>query len=135
MTKVHRTIVQISEYILYALLLAQPATGLGMALFSGRSFALFLWRVPLGGAKSLGQISPSQRAFGVVYTKLTIPVIVRGRLSAFWQTVLSRARKAGQDLGVDIVELGTDSESDAEGQSTYRHRVESFGDRHRTCAF
>ena len=88
-----------------------------------------------GGAKSLGQISPSQRAFGVVYTKLTIPVIVRGRRSAFWQTVLSAARKAGQDLCVDIVELGTDSESDAEGQSTYRHRVESFGDRHRTCAF
>jgi cytochrome b561 len=46
MTKAHRTIVQISEYILYALLLVQPATGLGMSLFSGRSLALFLWRVP-----------------------------------------------------------------------------------------
>jgi ribose transport system substrate-binding protein len=69
-----------------------------------------------GGAKSLAQISPSQRAFGVAYTKLTIPVIVRDRRSAFWQTVLSGARKAGQDLGVDVIELGTDSESDAEGQ-------------------
>jgi ribose transport system substrate-binding protein len=68
------------------------------------------------GAKSLGQISPSQRSFGVAYTKLTIPVIVRDRRSAFWQTVLSGARKAGQDLGVEIIELGTDSESDAEGQ-------------------
>jgi cytochrome b561 len=45
-TKVHRAIVQMSEYILYALLLVQPATGLGMALFNGRAFALFLWRVP-----------------------------------------------------------------------------------------
>jgi ribose transport system substrate-binding protein len=69
-----------------------------------------------GGAKSLGQSSPSQQAFGAVHTKLTIPVIVRDRRSAFWQTVLSGARKAGQDLGVDIIELGTDSESDAEGQ-------------------
>ena len=45
-TKVHRAIVQTSEYMLYALLLVQPATGLGMALFNGRAFALFLWRVP-----------------------------------------------------------------------------------------
>jgi ribose transport system substrate-binding protein len=70
----------------------------------------------VGGAKSLGQISPSQPASGVVYTKLTIPVIVRDRRSAFWQSVLNGARKAGQDLGVDIIELGTNSESDAEGQ-------------------
>jgi cytochrome b561 len=46
MTKVHRAIVQLSEYILYAMLLVQPATGLGIALFNGRAFALFLWRVP-----------------------------------------------------------------------------------------
>jgi ribose transport system substrate-binding protein len=69
-----------------------------------------------GGAKSLGQISPSQQAFGVAYAKSAIPIIVRDRHSAFWQTVLSGARKAGQDLGVDIIELGTDFESDAEGQ-------------------
>jgi cytochrome b561 len=59
MTKVHRTIVQISEYILYALLLVQPATGLGMALFSGRSFALFLWRVP--------QLLPQNKAMSAAF--------------------------------------------------------------------
>jgi cytochrome b561 len=59
MTKVHRTIVQMSEYILYALLLTQPATGLGTALVSGRSFALFLWRVP----QLLPQSKPISAAF------------------------------------------------------------------------
>jgi ribose transport system substrate-binding protein len=34
----------------------------------------------------------------------------------YWQTVLAGARKAGQDLGVNIFELGTDFESDINGQ-------------------
>jgi cytochrome b561 len=46
MTKAHRAVVYWSEYGLYALLLAQPATGLGATLLSGRPFALFLWRFP-----------------------------------------------------------------------------------------
>jgi len=46
MTKIHRAFVQASEYCLYGLLLSQPATGLGDALFRGREFALFLWRIP-----------------------------------------------------------------------------------------
>lgn len=46
MTKNHRGIVKLSEYLLYALLLIQPATGLGDTLFRGREFAIFLWRIP-----------------------------------------------------------------------------------------
>jgi superoxide oxidase len=46
MTKLHRAIVQGSEYCLYALLLIQPATGLGDTLFRGRQFDIFLWRIP-----------------------------------------------------------------------------------------
>jgi cytochrome b561 len=46
MTNVHRVIAQSSEYLLYALLLVQPATGLGATLFDGRPFVLFFWRVP-----------------------------------------------------------------------------------------
>jgi len=46
MTKVHRTVVQLSEYGLYALLLVQPATGVGTTLLNGRPFALFLWQIP-----------------------------------------------------------------------------------------
>ena len=45
MTAVHRTVVRWSEYGLYALLLVQPATGMGATLSNGHPFALFLWRI------------------------------------------------------------------------------------------
>jgi superoxide oxidase len=54
MTKIHRAIVKMSEYGLYAFLLVQPATGLGATLFSGRPFVLFLWQIP--------QLVPGDRA-------------------------------------------------------------------------
>jgi cytochrome b561 len=44
MTKLHRATVKLSEYGLYALLLAQPATGLLTTLLGGRPFALFMWQ-------------------------------------------------------------------------------------------
>jgi cytochrome b561 len=43
MTRLHRVVVKLSEYGLYALLLAQPATGLLATLFGGRPFALYSW--------------------------------------------------------------------------------------------
>jgi len=46
MTELHRTVVKLSEYGLYVLLIAQPATGLLTTLFGGRAFTLFLWRFP-----------------------------------------------------------------------------------------
>jgi superoxide oxidase len=46
MTKMHRAVVQGSEYCLYSLLLIQPLTGLGDTLLRGREFAVFLWRIP-----------------------------------------------------------------------------------------
>ncbi len=58
-------------------------------------------------------------AFGVpaiAQTKPTIPVIVKDMTSPYWQAVLSGARKAGQDLGVNVVALGAQSESDVSGQ-------------------
>jgi ribose transport system substrate-binding protein len=58
-------------------------------------------------------------AFGApafAQTKPTIPVIVKDTTSPYWQTVLAGARKAGQDLGVNVVELGTKSDSDINGQ-------------------
>ena len=58
-------------------------------------------------------------AFGVPaigQTKPTIPVIVKDMTSPYWQAVVAGARKAGQDLGVNVVELGAQSESDANGQ-------------------
>ena len=58
-------------------------------------------------------------AFGapaMAQTKPTIPVIVKDRTSIYWQTVLAGARKAGQDFGVNVTELGAQSESDVTGQ-------------------
>jgi cytochrome b561 len=66
MTKVHRAIVQWSEYLLYALLLVQPATGLGATLFNGRPFALFFWRIPqlLGEDKAISTALHSAHELG-----------------------------------------------------------------------
>jgi ribose transport system substrate-binding protein len=58
-------------------------------------------------------------AFGapaMAQTKPTVVVIVKDTTLPYWQTVLAGARKAGQDLGVNITELGAQSESDANGQ-------------------
>jgi ribose transport system substrate-binding protein len=58
-------------------------------------------------------------AFGtpaVAQTKQTVALIVKDTTAPYWQTVVAGARKAGQDLGVDIAELGAQSESDANGQ-------------------
>ena len=46
MTRTHRTLVQISEYCLYALLVIQPITGLTATITRGRPFDLFWWHVP-----------------------------------------------------------------------------------------
>jgi ribose transport system substrate-binding protein len=46
----------------------------------------------------------------------TIPIIVKDTTSNFWQIVLAGARKAGQDLNVNVPELGAQSESDINGQ-------------------
>ena len=46
MAGLHRATVKVSEYGLYALVLAQPATGLLATLSGGRPFALFVWQVP-----------------------------------------------------------------------------------------
>jgi ribose transport system substrate-binding protein len=48
----------------------------------------------------------------------TIPVIVKDTTSFYWQIVLAGARKAGKDLGVNVPELGAQSESDINGQIT-----------------
>ena len=48
--------------------------------------------------------------------KPTIPIIVKDTTSFFWQIVFAGARKAGQDLNVNVPQLGAQSESDINGQ-------------------
>jgi ribose transport system substrate-binding protein len=74
-----------------------------------------LWMVS-GNSKSFSQISSAQAATAVAQAKPTIPIIVKDKTSLYWQTVLAGARKAGQEFGVNVIELGTDSESDINGQ-------------------
>jgi ribose transport system substrate-binding protein len=65
-------------------------------------------------------------AFGapaMAQTKATIPIIVKDTTSVYWQTVLAGARKAGQDLGVDVIELGAQSESDVASQISLLERA------------
>jgi ribose transport system substrate-binding protein len=61
-------------------------------------------------AASVGFVSPS------FAQQATIPVIVKDTTSFYWQIVLAGARKAGQDLGVKVPELGAQSEADINGQ-------------------
>src|SRR5436305_67360 len=69
-----------------------------------------LW--PMAG----GVLHPGETASAFAQTKPAIPVIVKDKTSFYWQVVLAGARKAGQDLGVDVLELGAESESDIERQ-------------------
>jgi ribose transport system substrate-binding protein len=48
--------------------------------------------------------------------QVTIPVIVKDTTSFYWQIVLAGARKAGKDLGVNVPELGAQSEADISGE-------------------
>jgi ribose transport system substrate-binding protein len=50
-------------------------------------------------------------------TKPTVPVIVSDAPAAYWQAVLAGARKAGQDLGANVVELTGKADLDAGGQA------------------
>jgi ribose transport system substrate-binding protein len=71
-----------------------------------------LWTVSGGVPRSLSLLGWAATA----QTKPTIPIIVKDTTSLYWQIVLAGARKAGQDLGVNIAELGPQSESDVSGQ-------------------
>jgi hypothetical protein len=86
-----------------------------------------LWMVSGGVPQSLSLLDGAQAAVAIAQTKPTIPVIVKDTTSLYWQTVLAGARKAGQDFGVEIAELGAQSESDADGQIALLENAVSSG--------
>jgi ribose transport system substrate-binding protein len=75
-----------------------------------------LWTASGGIPASLGLLGRAEAATANAQTMPTIPVIVKDTTSPYWQTVLAGARKAGQDLGANVLELGAQSESDVDGQ-------------------
>jgi ribose transport system substrate-binding protein len=67
-------------------------------------------------SQSWSQNSSPRTATAMAQTKPVIPIIIKDKTSRYWQIVLGGARKAGQDLGVDVIALGADSEADVNGQ-------------------
>ena len=78
------------------------------SLLSRRAFTA------LAGAAMLASASP----VASMAQDVTIPIIVKDTTSFYWQIVLAGARAAGKDLGVNVPELGAQSESDINGQIT-----------------
>ncbi|MCP8895831.1 ABC transporter substrate-binding protein [Shinella daejeonensis] len=76
------------------------------SLMSRRAF------VALAGAAALATASP----VASFAQDVTIPIIVKDTTSFYWQIVLAGARQAGKDLGVNVPELGAQSEADINGQ-------------------
>lgn len=74
-------------------------------------------RATLGvlGAAIAISLLPATPSFAA---EVTIPIIVKDTTSFYWQIVLAGARQAGKDLGVNVPELGAQSESDINGQIT-----------------
>jgi ribose transport system substrate-binding protein len=70
-----------------------------------------LFAVVFAAAGALGLMGAPAQA-----QQPTIPIIVKDTTSFYWQIVLAGARKAGQDLHVQVPELGAQSESDINGQ-------------------
>lgn len=76
------------------------------SLLSRRAFTA------LAGAAVLATMAP-----GASFAQdVTIPIIVKDTTSFYWQIVLAGARAAGKDLGVNVPELGAQSEADINGQ-------------------
>lgn len=68
------------------------------------------------GAGILAAVTGGRAQAALDTRKPRIPVIVKDSTSSYWQSVLAGARKAGQDLGAEVVALGARSETDAGAQ-------------------
>lgn len=75
--------------------------------FSRRSFGLMAGAAVIASGFAIAPASAAD---------VTIPIIVKDTTSFYWQIVLAGARAAGKDLGVNVPELGAQSEADINGQ-------------------
>src|ERR1700691_4688754 len=86
--------------------IANPIEGAAGSQYRSRSMNKFIIAAGTIAGIMLG-------ASAVAQTKPTIPVIGKDLTSPYWRAVLAGARKAGQDLGVNVVGFG---DSDASKQ-------------------
>ena len=73
-------------------------------------------RLGVGGGVLWAVAGGLRHANAAAQGRPKIAVIVKDTTYPYWQTVLAGARKAGQDLGVDVIALGAQSEADVDGQ-------------------
>ena len=71
-----------------------------------------LWVASGGMRKQFHLVGRSEAAPAMTQTRPTISIIVKDTKVLYWGTVLAGARKASQDLGVNISELDAASEFD-----------------------
>src|SRR5665213_3150440 len=97
--------------------IASSATVLGRNYTMSFGSMLSINRRGLGLLAAAAVIASTGLAFSTPSSAaVTIPVIVKDTTSFYWQIVLAGARQAGKDLGVNVPELGAQSESDINGQ-------------------
>src|ERR1700722_6777042 len=82
-----------------------------------------IWVVSGGGPRTGPLLGRAEAAGAMAQAKSTIPIIVKSKTPFYWQLVLAGARKAGQDLGVDVTELGAQSETDIDAQINLLERA------------
>jgi ribose transport system substrate-binding protein len=80
------------------------------------SGAGIVWALSSGAAGSAALAGKAGAAPAIAQTRPTVPIIVKDKTSFFWQVVLAGARKAGPGLGADVVELGSEEDSDPKRQ-------------------
>ncbi|MBH0237700.1 ABC transporter substrate-binding protein [Methylobrevis albus] len=80
------------------------------------TFATVTRRVLLGAAAATVLVAGLGFTGPALAQQPTIPIIVKDTTSFYWQIVLAGARAAGRDLGVNVPELGAQSEADINGQ-------------------
>src|ERR1700758_2529418 len=83
--------------------------------FMTSSGAGIIWALSSGVAGSAASSGRAEATPAIAQTKPTVPIIVKDKTSSYWQAVLAGARKAGQDLGINVVELGPEGDSDIQG--------------------
>lgn len=76
-----------------------------------------LWVASGGVRKQFDLVGRSEAATAMAQTKPTIAIIVKDTKVLYWGKVLAGARKAGQDLDVNIAELDAASEPDIDTQT------------------
>jgi len=65
---------------------------------------------------SLALVAGLLGSTAVTAQDVTIPIIVKDTTSFYWQIVLAGARAAGEELGINVPELGAQAETDINGQ-------------------